>query len=248
MKSNLLFTLVFGTLTSGAVLAEEQPQSRWGLGLGAIIQDQGYTDIGNESQVVPVLYYESENLEILGPNINYNLYSEGPFDFKLNAQYRFDGFKDDDGDIFIGMEERSGTIDLGFSVDYESDYGDFSFQYMADAGGEHKGNEISLSYQKPFFFERSILTPYFSATRMSEDLVDYYYGVRSNEVTANRGFYQGEATTNIDVGVRYDHRFDKHHSILADFAYTAYGSGIKDSPLVDSSGGMRLIVGYVYVF
>lgn len=253
MKSkSLVTTLVLSALCSSIAHADQdrqdRPTSQWGIGIGAIAQDQGYVDISTETNVIPVIYYQSENFQLLGPNFSYQLYQQDDFSFELAGQYRFDGFKPEDGDIFAGMEERKGTFDLGFGFDYESDFGDFSVKLLADAGGEHKGNEISIGYSKDFRFERAVLTPYVNATRMNADLIDYYYGVRTSEVTDSRHFYQGESTTNFEFGARYQWQYDQNHSILFDAAYTAYGSAIKDSPLVDGSGSLRVILGYVYVF
>lgn len=253
MKSNpciaaLLFTGLAGISLSVSAEQDNDQQSRWGLGIGAIVQDEGYVDIGSQSNPVPIVYYESENLFLLGPTFGYKIFNSENVEFSIAGQYRFDGFEAKDGDTFTDMEDRSGTLDMGFSAEYDSDFGNFSIQFLADVLGEHKGHEISLGYSKSFIIERNRLTPYANVSLLSEDLVDYYYGVRQNEVTSNRAFYQGDATTNFQLGVRYEWQFGKNHNIVTDASYVSFGDGIKDSSLVDSSGGFNFIIGYMYVF
>jgi len=243
MKSMLSVTLLT-TLMATHVQAE----SVWGLGLGAVANDNGYVDVGTEVNAVPVVFYQSEDVYLLGPNFGYNMFDYAGLEFSLVGQYRFDGFKEEDEEIFRGMEERSGSLDLGFSIGYDSDYGNLSFEYVTDVTSEHEGNEMSLSYSLPYRFDTYEITPFIKANRMSDDLVDYYYGVRANEVTQSRAFYQADASTNFEVGVNSRWQMGKHHNFIGNLSYQSFGAEIKDSPLVDKSGGLQLVVGYMYVF
>lgn len=245
MKISTYFSvLLLAATTSTNINAED----RWGLGLGAIISDQGYVDVGNETSAVPIIYYQSDKFQLLGPSLSYNFTEYNDFTFSFIGQYRFDGYEEDDGDIFSGMEERSGSFDLGFTVDYKTNLGDLSFEFITDATNEHKGNELSLSYSKSYNFKSYSLKPYVKFTRQSEDLVDYYYGVRTNETTATRAFHLGETTTNVKFGLQTNWRVGKHHNFIGYASYTAYGSEIKESPLVDASGSTNLMLGYMYAF
>ena len=78
--------------------------------------------------------------------------------------------------------------------------------------------------------------------------VDYYYGVRANEMTADRAYYQGESAVNIEVGARGGYMFKQKHFVFLDVSVTSLASEIKDSPLVDSSTENRLMLGYIYSF
>jgi outer membrane protein len=250
MSNKFVGTLLLSAiaLTASTTALAEKPESRWGLGLGAVISDQGYIGVSNEVTPVPVIYYQTENFQLLGPNFSYKLAEINDLAFNFTGQLRFDGFEEDDSDIFLGMEDRSGSFDLGLSVDYATSIGDFSVQFITDATNEHKGNEFSLTYSKSYNFETYSIKPYLTLTRQSEDIIDYYYGVRANEVTESRALYLGEATTNAEIGVQANWRVGQHHNFITYASYTAYGSEIKDSPLIDASGSANVIVGYMYVF
>lgn len=222
--------------------------SRFGVGLGTIVQDKGYVGVDSDTMAVPIIYYQSKDFYLLGPTFGYKFARLDGAEFKLTGQVRFGGYDEEDGDIFVGMDEKSITLDLGIGVDYKSDYGDFAFQFSTDALGEHKGNELSISYSKSYRMKGSMITPYVSIARLSEDVVDYYYGVNANEVTTFRGFYEGETTTNVEVGVRYNQQFGRNHSVMLNAGYTAFGQGIKDSPLIEKSSSTTVILGYMYMF
>ncbi|WP_440053124.1 MipA/OmpV family protein [Pseudoalteromonas sp. T1lg65] len=246
-KSLLVSTLA---LTSTAVLAEPQNNDElsWGIGLAVISQDQGYIDIGNETTFVPALAIKKGNFSLLGPRVSYKLVEAENYEVALSGHLRLDGYEADDADFFKGMEDRDMSFDLGFEVEYDTDFGEFGFEFMHDVTSTHEGYEASISYGIPVRYEDGRVVPYISANFSSEDLVDYYYGVKANEALANRPFYEGESTTNIEVGVSSDWFFGKHHMVKADISYTSYGSDIKDSPLIDKSGSLQIILGYVYVF
>lgn len=223
-------------------------ESKWGIGLGSLVQDNGYVDQSTEVNILPIVYYESGNFSILGPRFGYEFADLEGFEFTFVGQLNLGGYKEEDGDIFTGMEERSGSVDLGLEIEYESDYGDFSFSYLTDATSEHEGNELSFKYSLPFIFESSMVTPYIGYVRQSEEMIDYYYGVRANEATLERPFYKGEAASGIEVGVFSLWRFGKHHNVVSDLSFVTLADEIKDSPLVDASNNVSLILGYLYVF
>ena len=56
MSKKFIFTVVLSAVTAATTSPRIFAESRWGLGLGAVISDQGYVDIGNEITPVPVIY------------------------------------------------------------------------------------------------------------------------------------------------------------------------------------------------
>lgn len=119
MSKKFIFTVVLSAVTAATTSPRIFAESRWGLGLGAVISDQGYVDIGNEITPVPVIYYQSENFQLLGPNFSYKLTEIDDLAFSFTGQFRFDGYEEDDGDIFLGMDDRSGSFDLGLAITKE---------------------------------------------------------------------------------------------------------------------------------
>lgn len=245
----MIYTLLTTTwLASSAYAEETERNSLWGLGLATVAGDKGYKDVGITNTTLPFIYYETENFQLLGPTFGYAFSKSEDLKLSFIGQYRLDGYKEDDGDIFDGMESRSDSLDLGLSAEYETIAGDVSLAFLQDAINEHEGHELSLTYAAPYFFSSAMLKPYIKLIRQSDDLVDYYYGVRKDEARANREYYRAKATTNFETGVQASYQYGRHHNFITYASYTAYGSEIKDSPLVDKSGSFNLILGYMYVF
>ncbi|MBV1911010.1 MAG: MipA/OmpV family protein [Kangiellaceae bacterium] len=228
-------------------------EDKWGIGLGAMSDKQGYIDVDSKVTVIPVISYESENLRINGPKFEYKLAkyklaNYGGIKMSFIGQYRFDGYDEDDGDIFQGMEDREDAFELGLALNYRSNWGGVSLRVLADASSKHEGYEASVAYAKPYFIEAFVVEPYVGLTHSSEDFVDYYYGVNSDEVLDFRPEYIGKSTTNGKLGVRGNWQASKHHSVIFNLSYTAFGNEIKDSPLIDQSGRGNIILGYIYTF
>ena len=220
----------------------------WGLGIGGIAGGEEYTDVSAEVNILPVVYIKTENFMLLGPRFGYEFASLGGLEITATGQFRLDGFEADDGDIFEGMEDRSEAFEGGLELEYKTDYGDFSFGVTTDLSNTHKGNEMSVSYSIPFILSHGVISPYISAEALSDDLVDYYYGVRTDEATTSRPVYIGESTMNINFGIQSQWKLGKHHQFIGHLEWTSFGDEIKDSSLVDASSSVDFIFGYVYVF
>ncbi|SFC99058.1 MipA/OmpV family protein [Pseudoalteromonas denitrificans] len=250
MKLTYLLKAPLCMLLAGEVSADE---SQWGLGIGAMADKQGYAGVNTKTTVIPITSYESENFSINGPQFEYTLGKYtipdfGALKLSLLGQYRFDGYEAEDGDIFNGMDKRSGAFELGFSVGYSSNLGGISFEFVNDVTNKHEGYEASLTYSRPYFFDSVIIEPYAKISHFSDNFVNYYYGVEDHESLSNRQAYVGEDTVNGEIGLRMRWQAGKHHSFISNLSYRSFGSDIKNSPLVSGSGGANIILGYVYAF
>ncbi|KZN54785.1 hypothetical protein N474_17285 [Pseudoalteromonas luteoviolacea CPMOR-2] len=236
-------------LTFCTVAAEpEQDELKFGLGGALITQDEGYKDVGSETQFVPAIAIEYGDFRLLGPYASYTFFKTERFELAATGMLRLDGYEQDDSDVFQGMEDRDMSFDFGLEAEIDTDFGEFGIKYTQDVSNTHDGYEATLSYGIPLRVEKGRIVPYIAASFSSEDLANYYYGVKASEATADRSFYQVDSATNFEIGVQSDWFFGKNHMIKADASYTSFDSTIKDSPLVDKSGTFQILLGYVYVF
>lgn len=243
MKVWKVASLVLGVMSTNA-----HADGQWGVGVAAIWQDQGYKNINSTTNVVPALFYRSEDIMWMGPQFSYRFAELEGIEFRAHAQFRFDGFDADEDPLFDGMEDRDGALDIGLGMRYQTQVGTLGMTLLHDVTSTHEGHEISAEYSYPIRYQAHMFTPFVSAAYLSNDLVDYYFGVRSNEVRDNRGFYQGDSTVNVRVGVNSLWEVAERQQVIANLSYTAYGTEIKNSPLVDGAGNVALLVGYVYLF
>lgn len=220
---------------------------RWGFGLGALSEDEGYKGIGRETEAVPLLYVETERFRLFGPQAEYRVLGDRNSAIKLRADYRFDGFEAQDGAIFAGMSERKGSIFLGLAGRHATPWGELSFD-MVKATTASKGIRGGVTYSHPFAAGALTIVPKLGVEYFDRKFVGYYYGVRPGEATTARPAYAGRSSLNLDIGVDIQYGIGTAHTLLSSIKYRRFGSAIEDSPLIDRSGSPRFSVGYLYRF
>ncbi|MEM1190062.1 MAG: MipA/OmpV family protein [Pseudomonadota bacterium] len=239
---------VSGVLAAAVNAQERTGSIRWGLGVGGIIEDDGYLGLGSETNLLPVLHIETERFQLLGYQLQWNLAEFEHSEFSFVGGYRFDGFEADDADELEGMEDRDGTVDIGFSYEVETRFGDFEVSAVRDALSKHKGFEVSLEYGLTIPVWRGSLRPYVAYSYMSEDLANYYFGVEPDEAGAHRFAYEVGSASKTTFGVDSLWRLGDRHSLKFELSYTAFDSAIADSPIMERDDNPQLLFGYWYAF
>lgn len=241
-------------LPLAAQQSDGEQESSWGLGLGVMSSQKAYTDIDRETRAIPFISYENEYIEVLGPNLKYKLPSfelnnSNKFNFNLLGEYDFSDNDPDETPILNGMEERKGGFWAGAQMEWQNDIATISLEWLSEVSGDSDGAVLNLGIERTWHIGDSyMLTPRVVLSRVDKNYVDYYYGVRADEVRIDRAFYQGEAGLNTEVGVRGIYMIDQKQMIMLDLAVTSLATEIKDSPLVDSSTESRVMFGYIYRF
>jgi outer membrane protein len=251
----LLFSLTFSFICS-AVQAQpqQQQQSEWGLGLGLLSNQKPYTDMDRETKAIPFISYQNEYIELLGPNLKYklpglDLNSNHSFNFALVAEYDFSDNDPDETPILNGMAERKGGFWAGAALQWHNPLATVSLEWLSEVSGDSDGAKFNLGIERSWHIgSRFILTPRLVFSQVDKNYVDYYYGVRPEEVRPDRTFYQGKAALNTEVGVRGLYMWDQNQMLILDIAVTSLANEIKNSPLVDSSSENRVVFGYLYRF
>lgn len=227
----------------------EDGASQWGLGVGVGTERKPYRDIGTETRVLPLISFENRWVSFLGANLDLKLPSAGPVSFRLRARYALgDGYEASDSPFLAGMEERKGSLWLGGAVMWRTDFANLSAELLGDASGNSKGTRFKLGIDRRFQYGAFDFTPRLAANWMDRKYVAYYYGVNASEVRADRPLYEGDATVNVEAGLRIGYALAPKQSIFLDLSTTRLGSNIKDSPLVDRSSQTGVRVGYLYRF
>jgi len=262
---DLIFTTLKGTnmkiihsvITIGFLVGAQQahaadkydePELSWGVGVGTVIQDQGYTEMDSDGIVIPILIIDYGKFYLQGPKFGYQLYDNDNYSFGFTGNYRLDGYEADDSPYLTGMDDRDGTLDLGVEFSYDTGFGKIGIEVVADTLGTHEGYQADFSFSYPINFDNGQLSPYIGAEFQSDDLVNYYYGVKSTEVTQTRQFYQADSAVNLVMGIRSTWFSGPHHRFVAMLQYKAFDDPIKDSPIIDADGGYNMIFGYAYAF
>ncbi len=233
--------------------APSDDRARWGLGIAAGVRQQPYTDAGNKSQGLPLVYFENRHVRVFGTGAELKLPAlelggRSSLSFGLRARYGLGGYKPDDAPVLSGMEERKGSIWLGAGLVWRNELADVSLEWLGDASGKSKGQHLRLGVQRDFRAGRFTFTPRLEAVWVDDKYVDYYYGVRAQEVRIGRPLYLGRSSVNTEIGLRVGYAIDRHQSVFLDVGSTQLGKQIKNSPLVNRSSLGSASVGYLYRF
>ncbi len=220
----------------------------WGLGLGALAEDEGYRKLGFETSGVPILYLSGKHFRFFANQLDVQLIDNERFMFGVKAEARFDGFEASDDPFFAGMEDRDGGIFAGVRAEYKTDYGNFVGEWQTDVSGKSDGAYGSLGSYWTIDAGRGRWVPKVALEYYDSSYTDYYFGVRADEATADRPAYSADSALHVDLGVDYFHRLTDRQQLIASLKYRHYDSAVKDSPLVDSSGSPRINIGYLYTF
>lgn len=241
-------TALLGAIAACALVPEVCPAGEWGLGLGVAAQEQPQAGTDTQVVVLPFPSYEGERLNVGFGNVAYALTTSDGFRLAVEGQLRFDGYDPDDSDELAGMRERDFTLDAGVSVTSTGDWGVASLKIMGDVLGVHEGYELSASYAYPISFERLTIVPAIAAHWQSSDLVEYYYGVRPDEVTEARPAYSGSDVLNVSASLNAEYKLTDSWEIIGGAQYTYLGDEITDSPIIERDREVILYSAVVYRF
>lgn len=227
---------------------EDSSGSHWGLGAGVGLRQQPYDGIDSETRVLPIIIYESRWISVAGAGIDFKLTSAGPVSFALRVDYSRDGYEASDSPVLRGMVEREDSLWYGAAASWHNDIVDVSAELLTDASDNSGGERASLGLKRDFDFGKFQFTPRVAATWLSEDYVDYYYGVSTAEALPSRAAYIGDAAVNFEAGLRTNYRLRPKQSLFLDIRAELLDDVIEDSPIVDGSTQSSLFLGYVYMF
>jgi MipA family protein len=265
MKKVIVFALLASASTGSMAQASEDsetedgPAQRWGLGVGAILQNSPYAGEGMRVQPVPLISYEGENFFFRGITAGWQFFENDTFELAAIAQFRFDGFEikelgrrelAQNGLDSRLLDDRDDSVDAGISASWSGSAGELELELLSDVTGKSKGQEFSLQYGYPLDFGQTQITPNIGVTYLSKKMANYYYGTLDSEVRRGAIDYQPDAVTIPYVGVNFMRSFGNNWTFLAMLEYSVLPNKIKDSPLLErnTNGAGELIIGVQRAF
>lgn len=258
----LASALAVALIWSAPVFADEPPaklepqEASWGLGLAVVSTQRAYKGTDRDVLGVPILSYENEYVNLIGPSLELKVPSTDfgkAHNLKFGLLFNFfrgsGGYESKDSPYLAGMEKRKAGVWAGGKVDWENKVANVRLEWMADVSGNSKGQVFNLNLEHSWMLSQSLtLTPKVGIEWVDSKYVDYYFGVRSSESTAQRQTYVGKATLNGEIGLTGIYQFDQHHSAILDIGVKCLGEEIKNSPLVSASTENSVTLGYLYRF
>ncbi|WP_169924103.1 MipA/OmpV family protein [Sulfurifustis variabilis] len=156
------------------------------------------------------------------------------------------GWRPEDDPLLAGMDRRDTSVDGSLNLLWKTPVVDVGLNYYRDLLDVSDGSFASLRLSRTFLVDPRIrLTPSLGVERQSDELVDYYYGVRPSEATSFRPAYDGRATVNVTLGLTGAYLLNRGWSLLGAFHATRFGDGVADSPIVPDRTSRLLFFGAV---
>jgi outer membrane protein len=125
----------------------------------------------------------------------------------------------------------------------------FRVSFISDALNRSNGQVLSLqAITGAPLGGRGVILFCIGAKYLNRDRTDYYYGVRPAEATLSRPAYSAPATWNIEINVTGIVNFGSRMRLFAKMDRESFGSGIKESPLVDGFASYSFISSLNYIF
>ncbi len=218
------------------------------LGPGVVMTSKPYKGMDAKAYPIPLIMYKSGRFFISGATAGYRLLAGESWTFDAVGKWRFDGYDEDDSDDLEGMGDRHMTVDIGGAFSVFGDWGTLKVTALKDALSEYDGEEMSVSYSRTFQEDKLGITPFVGFSWLSNDLADYYYGVRSDETKVGRPAYSAGSGVNWFAGLGTDYKLDEKWSLFAQFSYEWLNNEITDSPIVDDDYEISILAGAMYKF
>ncbi|MCZ2722916.1 MipA/OmpV family protein [Marinomonas sp. 15G1-11] len=216
---------------------------------GVLISSQDYI-IGedNDIQLAPYvsLEYGMFSLDENGLAVTYEIDEANAVSAALSQ--RESVFDRKDNKTLNHFDKRDSATELTINWMKSSGADNFLLAATGDVSNTHDGYQLTAGYSRNISALGGMLIPSIGVSLQSEDLVDYYYGVRSNESTANLASYKGKETVSAELAIAHVYNFSGNWSSFSSVSVEYLGSGIADSPIVKKDNVWTAVVGAVYEF
>jgi outer membrane protein len=156
--------------------------------------------------------------------------------------------EDDKSNAAFTLHERRTAAFSGFEYTLISRHFDWQSQFLQDVINTHGGQKVRTALTFPWQFNHQQLSFSAGLTWQSRKLVDYYYGIHSNDTALSALHYSASSSTAFHLGLEWEKYFNKHWSIRGIANYRWLGDGVKDSPLVEDDAVSTLFMAGVYHF
>lgn len=215
------------------------------LGVGMLISKGILLGESARIYTFPTVSYVGERVFITGISGGVHLYKRGGFALDALMSARLERWGPNDLSATelaeVGIDRnlltpRRNELDAGFGASYSSmNWGKLGLTAQGDISDASGGYEIELLYQAAFDVWGGALVPSAGVAYWSDDLSNYYYGTRPQEVAAGVPSYLPGSAIVPNVGLAYLHTMPKDWVYFAGFQYQWLSDDILDSPLVDPS-------------
>ncbi len=142
--------------------------------------------------------------------------------------------------VQLEVPDRDYAVEAGFELLSDGRWGFLQFAAHHDVSGTHDGFELDLNYGLGWRSERWYFEPSLGVSYKSEDLNNYYWGVRLNESGPALPFYEAGSGVNVRGKLVANYHFTRNWAMSLAAEYERLNDAAARSPIVED----REVVGY----
>lgn len=175
--------------------------------------------------------------------------SSGELPYKTTADPNRNNFGESKTAIDMSRLHKRRMAALG-GVEYALTLSDWTFHahWLEDISKVHQGTEVRVALARHFQYQRHALTASIGATWQSADLLNYYYGIRPDEVMLVDHAYHVDAGVSAIARLDWRYLLNERWSLRFTGIYRHLAEEISRSPIVTDDQVVTVFVGGVYHF
>ena len=207
-----------------------------------------YRGAKTQFDYLPLFVYEGEHFYSHGHSLGLKLGSgrrEPRFDVFIRRRFEGTPYHGTPASL-TGMAKREVGVDAGLSTEWGGDWGIGFAELLRDVSGASHGGEVRLGYKYPWQSGRLSLTPHAFLGMRNGTLNNYYYGVRSEEATADRPAYTAGSGIMPELGLYGAYGLTERWSLVFGYVVSRLPSSISGSPIVDGKTQWQAMLGIAW--
>ena len=225
-------------------------RGRLGIGAGVIGRSSPY--VGSDTTVlqpIPVITYNGERLQWLGPNVGYGLVGTGRWRLAASASYRIGGYEESDSPALAGLGDRDSTLMAGLGFRFEVPGGvNLSLRYEHDVLDRIGGGAATARISKGFQAGWLRIVPQLQVNWLSADLTNYDFGVPPGAATSTRSAYSTGSSISYEAGFGSFIELTESWRIVLSLSAEFLADEIEASPIVADDRVIKGFAAITYVF
>jgi outer membrane protein len=222
------------------------------IGIGVLAEREIYRGMDSEIQPGLFLRYENGPFELQaydGIGASLSVFETEHFAVAVFGSLDIEeGYDPDDSEFLRGMDELDTLYGAGVTLAAGYDGWEAELSFHQDLSAEHDGQSVELGLGRRWWMLGFEWRPEVSVTWMSEEVVDYFYGVSAREARADRPAYSPDSAFEFGAQLLIQRPFLENFTWVGMVEIATFDSEITDSPLVDEDYEFGAVVGVTYAF
>lgn len=185
-------------------------------------------------------------LFVRGSSAGLRKVTDNGWTFGVHGKLQTLGYGADTSEELRGMRRRTWTVQAGLLLGYAIGPFHVDLFTSTDVLSEHDGYDASLKLAWPIASAKQIFVPEIDLTYQSKDLLDHYFGVRSEEALPDRPAYVPGSGVTISGSLEWRRSLHRRWFLFSKISLDLLPDAITDSPIVDLEQGWRFNLGVAY--